>query len=319
MKISVIIPTLNRPDDLSRCLEAIVRNTIQPDEVVIIEQGDVQKTEEIVRLSGINAQVIFLSEKSLTIARNLGIKETYGDLIIFIDDDVVVTVNYFATLKDYFLSFSNVKVLGIVGKDLVYSSKQKSWTDYVRQAIGVIFWRSTFGNRSRVLLSGHNVLRNTADEEQVIEWISGASMVYRRSVFDVVSFDTRFIRWSFNEDVSLSYQVHQLYPNSLRYIPALEYSHNESKTERLLNEQIIRMSVIYRYIFWSEQIKHKSVFSVGAYIWSQVGFCVIQLISYPSFKTFYLLSDTYKYILKNRTSILKGDCNFNVFILSQQR
>jgi glycosyltransferase involved in cell wall biosynthesis len=38
MKVSIIIPTLNRQNDLKNCLKSLENNTIRPNEVILIEQ-----------------------------------------------------------------------------------------------------------------------------------------------------------------------------------------------------------------------------------------------------------------------------------------
>lgn len=317
MKISVIIPTLNRPDDLKDCLVAIKCNSRQPDEIVIIEQGDMEATQRVVTETGVAGEVFNLAEKSLTKARNLGILKTSGDLVVFVDDDVVISDDYVEIVEQYFLDEKNSSVQGIVGKDLVYAEKKKNWKDYLRQTVGVLFWRSTFSDRSAVLLSGNNTLRNTADKEQVVDWTSGATNCWRRSVFDSFQFDERMIRWCFGEDVTFSHQVAMTFENSLRYVPSLKYRHNISMSQRLLNEQIIKMSIIYRYIFWSEQIKQKSVFASFAYVCSQFGLIALQLTETQSLTKLKFLAQAYWYLLKNRRGIINGEVDFNSFILQQ--
>ena len=53
IKTSLIIPTLNRPADLSRCLQSIEQLEKKFDEIIIIEQGDINRTRKIVSKSSI--------------------------------------------------------------------------------------------------------------------------------------------------------------------------------------------------------------------------------------------------------------------------
>ena len=47
MKTSIIIPTLNRQKYLKNCLTSILENTRKPTEIIIVEQGDLKKTQKI--------------------------------------------------------------------------------------------------------------------------------------------------------------------------------------------------------------------------------------------------------------------------------
>ena len=315
MKISIIIPTLNRPDDLRACLEAIKLNSRQPDEVIIVDQGDSAITEEILKKYGFASQIIVQLEKSLTKARNNGVDKAIGNIVIFVDDDVVIATDYLSVTEEYFSKKVNEDVLGIVGKDMVQVSKAKTFTSRSRQLLGIFFWRGTFNNSSVVLRSGHNVLRNNGNTEQEVQWTSGATNCWRREVFKDNSFDERMIRWCFGEDVSFSYQIYQKNPGSLRYIPNLVYHHNVSTSERLLNEQALKMTIIYRYFFWHEYVKDGSVVTRLAYVWSQVGYSTMTLVEYKSVKTISTLISSYLFLLHNDNKIIKEDVNYNTFIL----
>jgi len=313
MKISVIIPTLSRPEDLLICLNAIAKNTRQPDEVIIVEQGDVEKTRQIANKCILPIEVIFLSIKSSSKARNTGFEMCNGDVIAYIDDDVEIADNYLEVAEQYFSDSKNDSVLGIVGKDLVRSQQKKRLTDYMRQIVGVLFCRSTFGNKSVVLISGQNVLRNIADKQQSVEWIQGVG-VWRRTAFQNHQYDERMVRWCFGEDVMFSYQHHYRQPGCLWYVPELNFFHNESQVNRIFNVQATRMMIIYRYIFWKECIYQDKLVRVFPYVWSQLGFSVIEIVAHPSKQTVRTLYQTYKYLWRNRIEIECGVCNFNEFI-----
>lgn len=94
MKISVIIPTLNRPEILNETLDSILKQSILPSEVVIIDQSDDELTERVCRRYPI-VRYLHTSEKSSTHARNKGIKESNGEILVFLDDDVSLLPGYF--------------------------------------------------------------------------------------------------------------------------------------------------------------------------------------------------------------------------------
>lgn len=94
--VSVIITTHNRPDYLKESLAAVLKQTVLPKEVFVIDDGSSVSYEEVLDLfpreqfeyvkvpvaSGANA------------ARNLGISKSTSDIIAFLDDDDVWDENY---------------------------------------------------------------------------------------------------------------------------------------------------------------------------------------------------------------------------------
>ena len=90
-KVSIIIPTYNRPDLIRRAVESVLKQTYQNFEIVIIDDTPNDKTEKVVknfndkRIKYIRNQI----RKGPSAARNQGIKESSKDsrYIAFLDDD----------------------------------------------------------------------------------------------------------------------------------------------------------------------------------------------------------------------------------------
>lgn len=88
-KISVIIITRNREKMLEGCLESLVKQTRLPDEVVVVDNASEDKTKKIILSFKEKLPVRYFQEKKIGIpyARNRGIKEASGSLILMLDDD----------------------------------------------------------------------------------------------------------------------------------------------------------------------------------------------------------------------------------------
>jgi glycosyltransferase involved in cell wall biosynthesis len=100
MICSVIICTHNpRPDYLGRVLDALKAQTLPRDEweLLLIDNASKDRLENIWNLSWHpHGRVIREDEVGLTPARLRGIKESNGDLLIFVDDDNVLDTGYLA-------------------------------------------------------------------------------------------------------------------------------------------------------------------------------------------------------------------------------
>ncbi|MCX7795724.1 MAG: glycosyltransferase family 2 protein [bacterium] len=97
MKVSVVIPTRNRAKIVSKCIEHILNQDYHQYEVIVIDDGSEDNTLESLKgfSSYKNLKFIPLSErKGPAFCRNLGVKESQGELIIFIDSDIFVLPNF---------------------------------------------------------------------------------------------------------------------------------------------------------------------------------------------------------------------------------
>ncbi len=79
--MSVVVPATNRPPTLERCLDAIRRATDGPDELVVVDEPRSAGPAE---------------------ARNTGVDQTTGDIIVFVDADVEVKPDVFEGFREAF-------------------------------------------------------------------------------------------------------------------------------------------------------------------------------------------------------------------------
>jgi glycosyltransferase involved in cell wall biosynthesis len=100
--ISVVIPTYNRKPILEKCLMALERQTWltskTPDyEVVVVDDGSTDDTLswlETAKAALPHVRLFCQNHLGPAAARNLGVEQAHGDLIIFIDSDLVVTETF---------------------------------------------------------------------------------------------------------------------------------------------------------------------------------------------------------------------------------
>ena len=91
-QVTVIIPTYNRARYLARALEALERQTVSNGtfDVVVIDDGSTDDTAQVLRRPySFPLQAITQTNQGPAAARNEGIGRATGDVILFVDDDVV--------------------------------------------------------------------------------------------------------------------------------------------------------------------------------------------------------------------------------------
>lgn len=115
--ISVVIATRERPADLARCLESVVRLRYPRFEVVVVDNApDTDATERIVR-ERFASRVTYVREPrpGLAFARNRGLAHAYGQIIAFTDDDVIVDAEWLAAIAEGFMAGEDVRcVTGLI-------------------------------------------------------------------------------------------------------------------------------------------------------------------------------------------------------------
>lgn len=90
-RISLIIPTYNRPDVLTRTLAAAGNQTLTAEqyEIIVVDDGSAESICTVVTATGLpNARCVRQANQGATIARNTGAQAALGDLLVFLDDDI---------------------------------------------------------------------------------------------------------------------------------------------------------------------------------------------------------------------------------------
>ena len=87
MNISVIIPTYNRKETLSRALESVFEQTFEPFEILIIDDGSDDGTQEWIRENYPLVKYIYQDNAGVSNARNNAIRISKGEWIALLDSD----------------------------------------------------------------------------------------------------------------------------------------------------------------------------------------------------------------------------------------
>jgi len=85
MKISVIIPAYNAERFLPRCLNSVFAQTLEPAEVIVVDDGSTDHSAEIARKLG--ARVISRLNGGLSAARNTGVQNSSSEWVALLDAD----------------------------------------------------------------------------------------------------------------------------------------------------------------------------------------------------------------------------------------
>jgi glycosyltransferase involved in cell wall biosynthesis len=85
--VSVIIPTFNRGDVLSRAIGSVLGQTYGDFELIVVDDGSTDHTKDLITSLTGTIRYIIQSHKGVSAARNRGILESTGKLVAFLDSD----------------------------------------------------------------------------------------------------------------------------------------------------------------------------------------------------------------------------------------
>ena len=128
MKISVIIPTYNGAHKIIHALRSIEKQNRKPDEVIVVIDGSTDNTASIIKQQSykINLNIIEQPNGGRAKVRNRGATEAKGDLLVFLDDDMIVPTQW---LHEHIEHHSNYPDSLMTGKfdDPYKNSKDEFW------------------------------------------------------------------------------------------------------------------------------------------------------------------------------------------------
>lgn len=92
-RVTVLIPTLNRYPYLKTILNQLRRQTIPPIEIIVVDQTskDMRDTTIVDEFADLPLKVIHMDIPGQCSSRNLGLRHSQGDYVLFLDDDDEIT------------------------------------------------------------------------------------------------------------------------------------------------------------------------------------------------------------------------------------
>jgi|JI7StandDraft_1071085.scaffolds.fasta_scaffold33533_3 glycosyltransferase involved in cell wall biosynthesis len=134
MYISIIIPTFNRADLLASTINSIFSKSTSSVvfEVIVIDNGSTDTTKEVCSTyekKHSNFSYFFDATPGLLTGRHKGAEEAKGEILTFIDDDVIVSSEWLQTIADTMYNKPNIMFL--TGPNLpLYESYPPEWLNY---------------------------------------------------------------------------------------------------------------------------------------------------------------------------------------------
>jgi len=180
VRVSLIVPTYNRAKYLIKSIPSFLDQTLPVSEyeILVIDNNSSDNTKEVTNslldLAKCSWRYIFEQRQGLHYARNRGILEALGDIVVFGDDDIIADKDWLETILH---EFDNNKQAGIVGGKVVplWDKQPPDWIyDYGTDKIHGVFAYLDHGPERLVLQDDYVIGCNFAIRRDLAIHIGGS-------------------------------------------------------------------------------------------------------------------------------------------------
>ncbi len=192
---SIIIPTYHRETLIKTTLKHLYDRIKTNVEILVVHQNK-DNHELAIWIQENTPEVRYFNTKKwgLPWARNYGIKQSTGDIIIFCDDDVLVLDGF---VEAHLNNYENSEVGGVVGRVLLTEPNNKQGRKKVTGRIN--------------LITGSMVDNFQSEIKQTVQQGQGCNFSFRKDILERTGgFDVRFGGSAFLEDTDMCLNVKEM-------------------------------------------------------------------------------------------------------------
>lgn len=262
LRTSGIVCTKDRFDDLRIALSSIMSQTVQLDELIIVDGGQEDyRIKAFLEKCPDAAVRYFRTKPGLTLQRNFGVRKATGDVIFFFDDDVVLDPDYLHEVIAVFENDSLGKIDGTTG-----NITNRERLSCPRRFVRALFLLPT--GRGGTLPSGEADLPYSPVGIKPVSVLSGCNMAFRKSIFSDFSFDENIAGYGLAEDVDFSFRVSR--KSQLIQVASAKLVHNTSNASRDSYEKFCYM-VGFNLSYVFRKNMPRTIFHYLCFWWSRLG------------------------------------------------
>lgn len=188
---SVIVPTYSRPGQLLECIRSVGNQTLPPNELIIVNDGEIpeelrsefrSEPDDSVELSIIGSDPTRTPGAST--ARNTWLSVAQSPIVVFLDDDTVLASTYLERLYALYELHDSPELAGIGGTHLGPDGGRSRALYDLDVVFDTIFYQGT--RKWKINAAGFSVRSYDPGRppETVTEadWLTGSNMSYKRDV-----------------------------------------------------------------------------------------------------------------------------------------
>lgn len=209
--ITLAVPTIGRFDEVRDTIEAILSGSLLPDEILVSDQNVPSRPDldEYLRDRSPLIRHLRTEPKGVVFNMNTLLREAKGDILLYIDDDVVPSPDLVRAHATNYESGDTVAVAGRV---------EQPTGDLPPESVGVVGSFSPW--------SGRMVFRFNGLRRQECVFAQGANMSFdRKALLSIGGFDEGFIGNGYFFETEGTLRLARAYPHRMVFDPAATLKH----------------------------------------------------------------------------------------------
>lgn len=220
--VSIVIPTRDRVELISMCVDSILEKTgYDRYEIVIVDNGTVEPAalEYLQRIDRLDNVHVFREDIPFNYSRlvNLGVEHSRGEYVLLLNNDIEIIQRDWI---EEMLSFASQEGVGCVGARLWFP-------DMTLQHGGVVLGiGGVAGHAHKFLRKGQPGYFSRAGAHQVFSAVTAACLMVRKSIWQAVGGLDERLKVAFN-DIDFCIRVREAGYRNI-YTPYAEFIHHES-------------------------------------------------------------------------------------------
>lgn len=203
-RLSLVVPTKDRPEDLRRLLASIAAQTRVPDQVVVVDGSEPPVKTLCEAFPGLSLDYVRVFPPSLAAQRNVGMARLRPEITHagYLDDDIVLERD---AVERMMLAWQDAgEDVGGIGFNITNRPRPP-----------LLWLRRLFllehREPGRMLASGCAASHYVCERDHDADWLSGGAATWRRDVVEQFPYDEWFVGTGLLEDVDFSFNVRGRY------------------------------------------------------------------------------------------------------------
>lgn len=185
-----------------------------PYELIVVEASEDEETKKYISSLNCNFKCSHIKQQKggTAKARNLGMEKCNGDIVLFLDDDVILDRKYTEEISKTYAADPEGKLGGVTGvviKEKPSNIKRLKYS--LSRFFKTIFLWDSLKNDGKILPTG--MLPRLPETIAYVQAFYGHNMSFRRVVANKHRFDENLeiYSWALGEDIDFSYQIGKKY------------------------------------------------------------------------------------------------------------
>ncbi|MBI4819772.1 MAG: glycosyltransferase [Deltaproteobacteria bacterium] len=207
MKLGVVIPTKDRPEELRTILRSIRAQSAHPAEIWVVDSSSDPVTGVVDEFGDIRVRYLRHAFPSASAQRNAGVRALSSEveLVAFFDDDITLEPGAISAVYEYWASAPK----DVAGCTLNWVNFEQTPAQALKRSRFVEWLGMYSGRPGAVMPSGWHTPIGRVSENRFVDWIPSLASVWRRQVLMTFGFEERFEGYSYLEDLDFSLSVRE--------------------------------------------------------------------------------------------------------------